>query len=87
MAERMFKDLADEALSYTSQGLALLVETDELQRAALNMSRNADFAELIRELGSKQKHAVELIQGAMMIQKNLMNRQADSVRQLISTLK
>lgn len=87
MAERTFKDLADEALSYTSQGLAILVETDELQRAALTMDQNTEFADLVREISGKQKHAVELIQNAMMIQRNLMNRQAESVRQLISSLK
>jgi len=86
MAEKSFKDLADEALNHTRQGLGLLVETSDLQTAALNMPQNRDFEELVHEIVGKQKRAFELVQNAMTIEKVLMHRQAEQVKQLINKL-
>lgn len=86
MAEKSFSDLANDALSHTKHGLDLLVETYDLQTAALNMPPNRDFEEIIREIAEKQKLAVELIQNAMTIEKSLMHRQAEAVQKLIGKL-
>lgn len=86
MAERTFSVLANEALSNTKQGLELLVETDELQAAALNMHLDRDFEDLVHEIAEKQKLAVAMIQNAMTIEKDLMHRQAEAVHRLISKL-
>lgn len=86
MAEKSFRDLANDALSHTKQGLDLLVETYDLQAAALNMPPNRDFEEIVHEIAEKQKLAVELIQNAMTIEKSLMHRQAEAVQKLIGKL-
>jgi len=86
MAEKTFRDLAIVALSHTKQGLEMLVETYDLQVAALNMPPNRDFEEIVHEIAEKQKLAVELIQYAMTIEKRLMHRQAEAVQKLIGKL-
>jgi hypothetical protein len=86
MAEKSFRDLANDALSHTKQGLDLLVETYDLQTAALNMPPNRDFEEIVHEIAEKQKLAVGLIQNAMTIEKSLMHRQAEAVQKLIDKL-
>lgn len=86
MAEKTFRDLADEAMSHTKGGLELLIESDDLQAAALNMRSDGDFADLVHEIAEKQKRAVEMIQNAMTIEKTLMHRQAEKVQRLISKL-
>lgn len=86
MAEKMFRDLANDALSHTKQGLELLVETYDLQAGALNMPPNDDFEQVVHEIAEKQRLAVELIQNAMMIEKSLMHLQAEAVQKLIGKL-
>lgn len=86
MAEKTFRDLANDALSHTKQGLEILVETYDLQVTALNMPPNPDFEDIVHEIAEKQKLAVELIQNAMTIEKGLMRRQAEAVQKLIGKL-
>lgn len=86
MAEKTFRDLANDALNHTKQGLDMLVETYDLQAAALNMPPNNDFEQIVHEIAEKQRLAVELIQNAMTIEKNLMHRQAEAVQKLIGKL-
>ena len=86
MSEKTFNDLANDALSLTKQGIEMLVETYDLQSAALNMPLNRDFEQIVQEISAKQKLAVELIQNAITIEKGLMHRQAEAVQKLIGRL-
>lgn len=86
MADKTVRELTEDALSLTKQGLDMLVETYDLQAAALNMPLNRDFEDIVYEITAKQKLAVELIQNAMTIEKGLMHRHAEAVQKLISKL-
>ncbi|HMO80022.1 MAG TPA: hypothetical protein PKD24_04455 [Pyrinomonadaceae bacterium] len=86
MSEKTVRDLANDALGFTKRGLEMIVETYDMQAAALSMPLNRDFEQIVHEIARKQKLAVELIQNAMTIEKGLMQRQAEAIQKLIGKL-
>lgn len=86
MVLKLFSDRAHEALECTQQGLRLLIEANELGLATTNMLQNDDYHSLVEEMIEKQKLAVELIQRAMLIEKNLMQTQAGNIERIMREL-
>jgi hypothetical protein len=86
MDEKQFKNLASESINLTQKGIALMIEVNELSSAAVNIRQDEDFRKLIEEITSKQKRAVEYIQNAMLIEKNLLQKQAEKITVIVNKL-
>lgn len=86
MSEKSFKDLAQEAIDYTQEGINLLVEIQELQEAIKNLPQKENYQQLIKEVIEKEKIAVGLIQQATLIQRTLMKNQHEAIEKLIKNL-
>lgn len=86
MPEKSFKDLANEALDCTKEGLNRLVEIQELQEALTNLPKNSDYRQLVEEIIEKEKFAVSLIQQATVIERGMMQTQHDAIQRLINNL-
>lgn len=86
MPEKSFKDLANEAINYTKDGLGHLIEVYELQEASKNLPKTENYQQLVKEIIEKEKIAVGLIQQATLIERGLINRQREAIKKLINTL-
>lgn len=86
MPKKSFKNLAQEAIDYTKEGLGKLVEVHELQEALKNLLNSEDYEQLVKEIIEKEKIAIGLIQQAILIERTLMTTQHKAVEELIDNL-
>jgi hypothetical protein len=86
MPKKSFKDLAQEAIDYTKEGLDKLVEVHELQEALKNLPKSESYEQLAKEIIEKEKIAISLIQQATLIERTLMTSQHKAVEMLINNL-
>ena len=81
-----FKDTALKANEATVEGLQLLIEISELLLAQSMAPISLDSESLIKEIASKEKLAVSLIQESITLQRNLLRRQHDEIENLSNRL-
>ncbi len=86
MSKQSLKNLINEAISFTKEGLELLLEVSELQEAAKNMPKNEDYYQLVKEIVEKEKLAVSLIERTTLIQRDFINNQREGIIKLINSL-
>ena len=86
MSKKSLKNLTDEAINYTKEGLELLLEVSELQAAVKNTPKTENYYQLVKEIIEKEKLAVGLIERATLIQRDLINKQRESTIKLINSL-
>lgn len=79
--KREFFKIASDIIQYTTKGVDLLLESDELlQKAGSKEPR--ELEKLVRELSEKQKRAVECIQAATRMERALMLTQKRRIEAL-----
>ena len=86
MSNKCFKELAEEAIDCTKNGLEKLIEVYELQQASKNFPVTENYQELIEEIIEKEKIAVSLIHQATLMIRGLMDNQHHAVQKLINNL-
>jgi hypothetical protein len=86
MSNNTFEDQAKRALSYTKEGLDLLVEVGQLQNALSNLPKSKDYVELVQEIAAKEKTAVGLVQQSTLIIRDLLNQRHADVERLINSI-
>lgn len=86
MQNKTFIDLAREVINYNKDGMELLIEINELQKAISNLAREDERHQLIKEIIEKEKVAIILIQQSTIIQRGLMKKQHEAIEKLINNL-
>lgn len=81
-----FKDTAQRASRTTAEGLQLLIEVSELLSAQSLAPISADSESVIKDIVSKEKLAVSLIQESISLQRDLLRRQHADVEKLSGRL-
>lgn len=86
MANKSVKELTVQAINYTKEGLELLLKVSELQEAIKNMAKTEDYYQIVKEIIEKEKVAVDLIEKATFIQRDLVNEQREGIIKLLKSL-
>jgi hypothetical protein len=81
-----FTRKANEILSFTEKGVQLLLEVHRLLNTAKENTNDSYLKLLVQTLAEKQKLAVQFIQNATTLEKELLREQKYSIEELIDII-